>query len=132
MNLVADESVDRQIVEQLRRDGHSIWYVPEMDPGIPDDAVLDLANREMAVLLTADKGFGELAFRQGRLTAGIVLIRLVGLSANSKAALVARAVAEHHPNDPRSGCTPWSGGCGGVRPDLGRCSRDAISSWVPR
>jgi len=34
MNFVADESVDRQIVERLRDDGHSVWYVGEMTPSI--------------------------------------------------------------------------------------------------
>ena len=63
MNLLADESLDYQIVYQLRQDGHVVWYVAEMDPGIADDLVLELANRESAVLLTADKDFGELVFR---------------------------------------------------------------------
>jgi hypothetical protein len=29
MNFVADESVDRQIVDRLREDGHKVWYVAE-------------------------------------------------------------------------------------------------------
>jgi hypothetical protein len=33
MNFMADESVDRQIIDQLREDGHSVWYVTEMGPG---------------------------------------------------------------------------------------------------
>jgi len=36
MNFVADESVDRQIVERLRNDGHSVWYVAEMAPSISE------------------------------------------------------------------------------------------------
>lgn len=63
MKLVADESIDRQIVEHLRKDGHLISYVAEMEPGISDDFVLNLANREHALLLTADKDFGEMVFR---------------------------------------------------------------------
>ena len=39
MNLLADESVDRQIVDRLRREGHAVRYVAEMEPGIPDDIV---------------------------------------------------------------------------------------------
>lgn len=35
-------------------------YVAELEPGISDDAVLDIANRESAVLVTADKDFGEI------------------------------------------------------------------------
>jgi len=44
-----------------------------MEPGISDETVLDMANREEAVLLTVDKDFGELVFRQGRMTGGIIL-----------------------------------------------------------
>ena len=40
MTFVADESVDSQIVERLRRDGHQVAYVAEMSPGIMDEAVL--------------------------------------------------------------------------------------------
>lgn len=59
MNCLADESVDRQIVERLRQDGHQVWYVAEMEPGISDEHVLDLANRRKCLLLTADKDFGN-------------------------------------------------------------------------
>lgn len=74
MNFLADESVDRQIVDHLRRDGHFVRYVAEMAPGISDDAVIQWANQEEALLLTADKDFGELVFCQRRLTPGVVLI----------------------------------------------------------
>ncbi len=79
MNLLADEGIDGQIVARLRDEGHSVLYVAEMEPGISDDAVLDLANREDRVLLTTDSDFGELAFRQSLLTrSGVVLIRWPG------------------------------------------------------
>ncbi|MFQ6054896.1 MAG: DUF5615 family PIN-like protein [Methanosarcinales archaeon] len=95
MKFLADENIDRQIVERLRREGHQVWYVAEMDPGISDDVVLDLANLERALLLTADKDFGELVFRQRRIAPGVVLVRLAGLSPTSKAAMVASAVNQH-------------------------------------
>ena len=95
MNFVADEGVDSCIVERLRQDGHRVWYVAEMAPAISDEAVLATANREAALLLTADKDFGEMVFRQRRFTRGIVLVRLAGLSAARKAEVVAGAIAEH-------------------------------------
>lgn len=95
MNLLADESVDRQTVARLRSDGHEIIYVAEMEPGVTDDAVLERANESGALLLTADKDFGELVFRDGQLTAGgVVLIRLAGLSAEHKAQIVSAAFGE--------------------------------------
>jgi len=95
VNLLADENIDWQIVDRLRQDGHSVLYVAEMEPGIPDDAVLDLANREGALLLTADKDFGELVFRLGHLTPGVILVRLAGLSLASKGEIIAAAISQH-------------------------------------
>jgi predicted nuclease of predicted toxin-antitoxin system len=91
MNLLADESIDRQIVERLRQDGHRVAYVAEMAPSTPDDQVLARANEDEAVLITSDKDFGELVYRQGRIHSGVVLLRLAGLSPQEKAA-VASAV----------------------------------------
>jgi predicted nuclease of predicted toxin-antitoxin system len=89
MNLLADESVERQIVERLRQDGHEVLYVAEMEPSIPDDIVLERANDKSALLVTGDKDFGELIYRDKRLTAnGVILLRLAGLSAERKAEIV--------------------------------------------
>ena len=99
MNFLADESVDRQIVDSLRQRGHDVLYVAEMEPGISDDAVLDLANQEGALLLTADKDFGELVFRLGRFAPGVILLRLAGLSALSKGGVVATAITQHIEED---------------------------------
>ena len=95
MRFVADESVDQQVVGALRAAGHDVVYVAELDPGIPDDAVLELSRTSGVVLLTADKDFGELIYRQGRLSAGVLLLRLLGLPPETKAFLVTRAVARH-------------------------------------
>ncbi len=95
MKFLADENLDRQIVERLRQDGHFVWYIAEMEPGVSDDVVLNLANQEGALLITADKDFGELVFRLGRIASGVVLIRLPGLSLTSKAEIVSRALNQH-------------------------------------
>jgi len=34
MNVFADESIDRPIVDQLRQDGHNVIYVAELAPSI--------------------------------------------------------------------------------------------------
>jgi predicted nuclease of predicted toxin-antitoxin system len=102
VRILADESVDRQIVERLRQDGHQVWYVVEMDPGLSDDIILNLANREEALLLTADKDFGELVYRQHRLTEGVILIRLAGLSLIRKAEIVSSAIVSHRAELPQA------------------------------
>lgn len=52
MNFMADEGVDAPIVSLLRQEGHQVWYVAEMSPGVPDTAVLHVAHRENAILIT--------------------------------------------------------------------------------
>ena len=40
MNLLADESIDKLIVDELRRNGHSVLYIAEFAPSINDETVL--------------------------------------------------------------------------------------------
>lgn len=95
MNLMADECIDRHIVVRLREEGHDVLYVAEIEPSIPDETILKRANQKNALLLTADKDFGELVFRQNRVSAGVVLLRLAGLSQTEKAKVVSSAIREH-------------------------------------
>ncbi len=95
MKILADESVDNGIVQRLRSDGHDVGYVAEMSPGIMDEEVLVLASDESTLLLTADKDFGELIFRQGYVKRGIVLYRLAGYSSKEKAEIISSVVAKH-------------------------------------
>lgn len=92
MKIVIDENVVRQIAERLRQDGHEVQRINEIARGSKDPAVLSLANQDGALLLTGDKDFGELVFRQHQQTMGVVLIRLLrpspsGEGRNSKSGL---------------------------------------------
>ena len=95
MNFLADEGVERVIVERLRQAGYTVWYVAERAPSITDDEVLARANENTALLITADKDFGELVFRLGRINAGVMLLRLGGVQLDTKAAIVVQVVGEH-------------------------------------
>ncbi|MFH1562285.1 MAG: DUF5615 family PIN-like protein [Nitrospirota bacterium] len=97
MNLLADESVDKPIVVRLRQDGYDVKSITEMSPGIIDDVVLQRANEQQSLLLTADKDFGEMVYRQGLIHTGVVLLRLAGLTAVTKAALVSKVFDDHAP-----------------------------------
>ena len=93
--LVADEGVDKSIVDALRADGHDVRYFAEAGAGSSDKEVLAAANQGQNLLLTCDKDFGELVYRQRLTNSGVVLIRLDGLSGESKGVIVSRAVREH-------------------------------------
>ncbi len=102
MNLVADESVDRPIVERLRQDGHHVVFIAEVAAGADDDTVLTRANQESALLLTSDKDFGELVYRLRLHTHGVVLVRLAGIPPTQKAEIVSLAIREHYAEMVRS------------------------------
>jgi predicted nuclease of predicted toxin-antitoxin system len=95
MKFVVDENVDLPIIARLRNDGHEVYAVIEVSAGISDDEVLKQANKQGVVLLTSDKDFGELVYRDNRYSCGIVLIRLAGLSNIEKAEIVASVIQDH-------------------------------------
>jgi predicted nuclease of predicted toxin-antitoxin system len=95
MNFLADEGIDKQIVDRLRQDGHMVVYIAEESPGISDDVILEMANQQDAILVTRDKDFGELVYRMNRVTQGVVLVRLDGLYPDTKANIVSTAIIVH-------------------------------------
>lgn len=95
MILLCDEGVDRPIVDHLREQGHEVQYVAEMSPGITDEEVLAEAKRRGALLVTLDKDFGDLVFRQNRLSTGVLLLRLPGPDPIEKQTAVAAALRLH-------------------------------------
>lgn len=88
MNFIADENIDIEIINILRKAGYTILSIAEDYPGIPDDEILEIANNQNAILITGDKDFGELVFRRGRATNGVVLTRVLGISQEQKARMI--------------------------------------------
>jgi len=77
-----------------------ICFAISLDPGIDDEGVLLRSRQANAILLTADKDFGELVFRQRLLHSGVLLFRLGGLEPDAKAGLVATAFDRHGEDSP--------------------------------
>lgn len=77
MRFLANENIPGKAVAALRMAGHDVVSVAERSPAITDDEVLAIAIHESRVLLTFDKGFGELAFGRGLPAAsGVLLLRI--------------------------------------------------------
>ncbi|MCX7601192.1 MAG: DUF5615 family PIN-like protein [Meiothermus sp.] len=64
-------------------------------PSLKDPQVLVMAGEKGALLLTADKDFGELVFRQNLVPGEVLPLRLEGLSPGEKAEQVAWALRSH-------------------------------------
>jgi len=95
VNFLADESIDKPIVDALRLSGYIVEYVAELSPSISDNIIFEMANKNNALLLTADKDFGELVFRLLRLSSGVILIRLAGLSQKKKTEIIVHTISKH-------------------------------------
>jgi predicted nuclease of predicted toxin-antitoxin system len=95
MRFLADEGVDKPIIDQLRNSGFDVHYVLETHRGSDDEQVLSLANDEDRILLTQDKDFGELVYRLRKVHQGIILIRLGRTPASEKALLVNYVLSEY-------------------------------------
>jgi predicted nuclease of predicted toxin-antitoxin system len=83
---------------------HPVWYVVDIDAGLSNGDVFEMANQKNAVLLTADKDFGKLVFHQRLINQGVILIRLAGLSPTHKAGIVASAIRNHLSELPQAFC----------------------------
>ena len=94
MKFFADEGLDSQIVFRLRQEGHDVMYAAENFVGVDDEDILRMANGENRILMTRDKDFGELAYRDKRVHSGIILNRLYELTADKKAEIVIKVIRD--------------------------------------
>jgi predicted nuclease of predicted toxin-antitoxin system len=76
LKLLLNENLGRSTAESLRRQGHDVVWIGEGFAGTQDSAVMAKAERERRVLVTKDKDFGELAFKNRRAHSGVILLRL--------------------------------------------------------
>ncbi len=65
MRILADENIARDIVAWLRSGEHDVLFAAEASPGTADIRWVEIAEQEQRVILTSDKDFGELVFREG-------------------------------------------------------------------
>jgi len=85
MKFLADENVEKPIVDILRADGHDVLFISETTTSTIDEKLLDQANAESRLLITNDKDFGELIFLQQKISSGIVLMRFTSEKSSVKA-----------------------------------------------
>jgi predicted nuclease of predicted toxin-antitoxin system len=89
LRILADENIALDIVLALRGAGHDVVWATELDPRQDDEHWLELAESDRRLLLTHDKDFGDLIFRDGwPATAGVVLLRLGAMDPGFQAVLV--------------------------------------------
>jgi predicted nuclease of predicted toxin-antitoxin system len=95
MRILADENIEYELIEALREADFDVLSARESYVGFADNEILQIAVAEKAVILTYDTDFGELVFRFGLQSHGIILLRVHGLSLAEKAQITIQAIREH-------------------------------------
>jgi predicted nuclease of predicted toxin-antitoxin system len=77
MNFLIDESADVRLAAHLRELGHDVKTVAgDYAQALEDREILRLAAAERRIVITFDRDFGELIFRESQAHAGVLYFRL--------------------------------------------------------
>ena len=88
-------------MEILRKEGLDIVSVSETSPGLSDRAVIEHANRENRIIVTFDKDFGELVFRERQKVKGLMLLRIAPISSEHIVERILHALSQVTPLENR-------------------------------
>lgn len=75
MRFIIDECVGTTMVQWLKSQNHTAFSVFDDWRGATDDDILKKCFQEKYILITSDKDFGEMVFRNQKVHSGIILIR---------------------------------------------------------
>ena len=95
MRFLVDEYTGPAVAQWLRSNSYEVFSVYEQARGLPDNEVLEKAYTENWVLITNDKDFGEMVYRENRLHKGVVFLRLDDERAVVKIRVIHRLLKYH-------------------------------------
>lgn len=75
MKLLLDANISFRVVLQLRAEGFDVISIQELNPNETDKKILARALRQKRVVVTYDKDFGDLVFRDNLKHQGVVILR---------------------------------------------------------
>ena len=84
MRFLVDECTGSKVAEWLRDENHEVFSVFDEARGMTDDEVLAKTLSENWILITNDKDFGEMVFRERRKHHGVIFLRLDDERATNK------------------------------------------------
>lgn len=84
MKFLLDENIGKKIATFLNQQKYSTQRIRDIKPGIEDFEVLNLAVSQKAILITSDKDFGELIFKEKQPHSGVIFLRLTDQTSENK------------------------------------------------
>lgn len=93
--LLLDENIGKKTAEVLRENGYDVRSVFEDMRGVSDVDILDTAMREKRIVVTLDKDFGMLVFRDSKKHLGVLFLRLQKESAENITQAILSTLSEY-------------------------------------
>ena len=93
MRFLTDVNASGALAQWLQDMGHDVIQVADRDVGLPDDEILRWAVQEQRIIVTTDKDFEEMIWRQGKPHSGV--LRLENLPRAERRALLEDVLANH-------------------------------------
>ncbi len=92
---MVDVGVGRSVEKWLSQEGYDVKTSRGIDPRLSDDKILNIAVSEKRMVITMDKDYGELVFKQGQPHTGVLLLRLDDARASEKVSAVSEILKEY-------------------------------------
>lgn len=96
LKLLLDENIGTEVFIFLERQGYDVVSVLDKKPGIEDREVLEQAQKDRRIVITLDKDFGRLIYRNSQRHAGVILLRLDDESPRSISQTLARLLVNYN------------------------------------
>lgn len=83
LKLLLDENIGKRVAAALRESGYDVASILEDAPGSTDAIVLKRARKGKRILVTLDRDFGALVYRDSEAHVGVLFLRLRNDSAEN-------------------------------------------------
>lgn len=87
-SFIVDVGVGKAIENWLFNENYKVISIRDLNPEMQDEVIIELAVKEDAIIITMDKDFGELIYKENKNHKGILLLRLEDAVAEEKLAVI--------------------------------------------
>ena len=100
MRFLVDECTGPAVARWLVQQHHDVISVFDEFRGADDEEVIRIATEQSRILITNDKDFGELVFREKKQHKGVIILRLENERAANKIAVLKNVLQKYEKSLP--------------------------------
>jgi predicted nuclease of predicted toxin-antitoxin system len=95
MKYIVDECTGPRVANWLLSLGFDVFSVPMQGRGMADLQILEKANLENRIIITNDKDFGELIFKDNHQHKGVIFMRIEDETSQNKILVLSNLFTNH-------------------------------------